>query len=113
MDEEPVTTCDGERVLAQEARRSARLYFLLGFLALPWLWACSVWLYLPALRQPHGDPIVRKYVHRSAIWLGIYMTVFLAWFLMFQIGGPGLLGKRLYEKLDVRSIGPISFGASY
>lgn len=81
------------------------------------------------------------------------MTVFLAWFLMFQIGkpslvagvtdrgvwvpsvdiyhresldlewsdscrftcagGPGLLGKRLYEKLDVRSIGPISFGASY
>ena len=60
MDEAPVRTCDGDRQLAPDARNVARIYFYLGFLGLPWLWACSIWLHRPSWFRDSGDPIVRQ-----------------------------------------------------
>ena len=59
MDEEPVVCVDGDRVLAAEARKTARLYFRTGFFLLPWFWATNVWLFFPDFW--HGrDPVVKK-----------------------------------------------------
>lgn len=57
LDAPPVDTCDGEPMLAGEARAIARKYYIAGFFALPWLWATSVWLFFPHLKG--GDPVVK------------------------------------------------------
>jgi hypothetical protein len=56
----PVVTCDGEALPAERARRTARLYFYLGFAGLPWFWVCSCWLFAPDFCGGGRDPIVTK-----------------------------------------------------
>ncbi len=55
----PVTTCDEDVLPALRARKISRLYFYLGFLCLPWFWACNVWLFAPDFW--HGkDAVIAK-----------------------------------------------------
>jgi len=55
----PVEDVDGAAVPAVHARRTARLYFLLGFAALPWFWVCNIWLYWPDFWHAR-DAVVAK-----------------------------------------------------
>ncbi len=103
-------TVDGEPLPAGEALRSARWNLRFGCLGLPWLWAVNVWLYWPVLTKAGaraaaaagGDLLqFRQCVVRSALGAGAAAATLLAWVLAYQLGGPGLLGERAYQKLDV------------
>ena len=103
-------TVDGEPLPAGEALRSARWNLRFGCLGLPWLWAVNVWLYWPVLTKAGaraaaaagGDLLqFRLCVLRSALGAGAAAVALLAWVLAYQVGGPGLLGERAYQKLDV------------
>ncbi len=59
MDIEPVCTCDGDLMLATDARKLSRRYTWAGAFLLPWFFATNCWLFWPDL--VHGrDPIVKK-----------------------------------------------------
>ena len=99
-----------EPLPAEEALRSARRNLRFGCLGLPWLWAVNVWLYWPVLTKAGaraaaaagGDLLqFRQCVVRSALGAGAAAATLLAWVLAYQLGGPGLLGERAYQKLDV------------
>lgn len=55
----PVESCDGEALPALRARRLARLYYYVGFFALPWFWVANCWYFFPDFRHAH-DPVVAK-----------------------------------------------------
>ena len=55
----PVTTCDGDSCPALTARRTSRLYYYVGFAALPWLWLCNCWLFSADFLHAQ-DPVVAK-----------------------------------------------------
>ena len=58
LDVAPVSTVDGELLLASEARTTARRFYIAGFFALPWVWLTSIWLFAPHWRSG-GDPVVK------------------------------------------------------
>lgn len=99
----PVASCDGEALPALRARRLARLYYYLGFFALPWFWVCSCWYFFPDFRHGH-DPVVAKYTRRSALGFVVYTCLFLPWFLLYLIAGEKVLGQSAYNALDINSL---------
>ncbi|PSC70501.1 putative gamma-secretase subunit PEN-2 [Micractinium conductrix] len=100
----PVLDVDGGAQPALQARRTARLYYLLGFAALPWFWACNVWLFLPDFWHGDRDPVVTKYTRRSALGFAVYTALFLPWMLLYLIAGEKVLGQRVFDKLDINSL---------
>ena len=55
----PVCTCDGDVLPATSARLTSKLYYYVGFVALPWLWLCNVWLFSADFWHAR-DPVVAK-----------------------------------------------------
>ena len=93
---------------AAENVRLARLFFLGGLLALPWLWAASLLhfrreaarLLLPAAwcaAGPPPPPDLARWLRRSLAGLAVATAAFAAWVAAFHAGfaswpwGPGLL----------------------
>jgi len=63
-------------------------YFLLGILALPFLWAINtVWFYAEAFRKPPyaQQKQIKKYVILSAIGTSVWTVGLVAWVAVFQI----------------------------
>ena len=56
----PVETVDFDFLPTVQARRTARLYFYVGFFLLPWFWCCNIWLYWPSFLGRDGDPVVKS-----------------------------------------------------
>lgn len=56
----PVHDVDGQALPALQARRTARLYYYLGFAALPWFWVVNIWLFLPDFWHGDRDPVIAK-----------------------------------------------------
>lgn len=82
------STCTQARLTqAQVANdvRVARLLFMGGFLALPWLWFVVWFHYRRIAKQPHASPALSRYVRYSGIGASVGCVLFLAWFTVVQL----------------------------
>ncbi|GBF99857.1 hypothetical protein Rsub_12497 [Raphidocelis subcapitata] len=100
MDSLAVESVDGEVFTVEQARTQSQRYKS-GFACLPLFWGVNVWLFYPTFRgAPAADPVVKKYTRYSAACFTASSALFLTWLLVFAVGGPAVLGQRLFDKLD-------------
>lgn len=104
MDDLAIESIDGELFEVPQARTQSRRYFLAGFACLPLFWAVNVWLFWPTAVKSGGDPIVKKYARYSAAAFAVSSALFLSWMLAFMVGGPAVVGQRLFDTLDATNL---------
>ena len=63
---------------ALDLRVARRMYYG-GFALLPWLWFINWFHFRNAARQPHADPQLATYVHRSLVGAVSGLVLFVAW----------------------------------
>ncbi|XP_030330816.1 gamma-secretase subunit PEN-2 [Strigops habroptila] len=76
-----------ERVSNEDKLELCRKYYLGGFALLPFLWLVNVvWFFREAfVAPPYGEqPLIRRYVRRSALGLGLWGVGLGAWVGVFQ-----------------------------
>ncbi|EFJ43852.1 hypothetical protein VOLCADRAFT_121368 [Volvox carteri f. nagariensis] len=108
--EQVVETVDYEIIPFAKARTLSRRMFFGGFCFLPLLWAVNVWLFWPDFRSPRGDPVIKRYTQRSAIFFIILTVLFLPWLLFYPIAGKRLLSSKVYRALDAAALDLASYG---
>lgn len=89
-----------ERVSNEDKLELCRKYYLGGFALLPFLWLVNVlWFFREAfVAPPYGQqPLIKRYVRRSALGLLLWALGLGAWVGAFQSqrGAWGALGERL------------------
>ena len=65
--------------------RVARRMFYGGFALLPWLWFITWAHFRKVAKQPHADPRLATYVHRSLIGAICGAVAFVAWVVTIQL----------------------------
>ncbi|CAL5219105.1 g878 [Coccomyxa viridis] len=98
-----IETVDEEEIPADSARRLSRNLFYAGFALLPWLWFSNIWLFWPQLWSS-SDQHVRQYARGSAIGFVVASAIVLPWTLTFMIGGPGVVGQRVFDKMNLAGV---------
>ncbi|CAK0746544.1 hypothetical protein CVIRNUC_001700 [Coccomyxa viridis] len=98
-----VETVDEEELPADSARHLSRALFYAGFALLPWLWFSNTWLFWPQL-QSSGDAHVRRYARSSALGFLAASAIVLPWTLTFAIGGPAVVGQRVFDKMNLAGL---------
>ncbi|KAM9585549.1 LOW QUALITY PROTEIN: gamma-secretase subunit PEN-2 [Morphnus guianensis] len=75
-----------ERVSNEDKLELCRKYYLGGFALLPFLWLVNVlWFFREAfVAPPYGEPLIKRYVRRSALGLGLWGVALGAWVGVFQ-----------------------------
>ncbi|CAG9465199.1 unnamed protein product [Pedinophyceae sp. YPF-701] len=106
--QDQVLTVDGQIMKLSDAMVAAQRMFWGGCFALPWLWGISVWFFWPELKR-RRHPVLLKYVTRGAAGCAAWITVLLAWVLVYQIGREKLLGSA-FRKMDVQRFPIEEFG---
>ena len=131
LEEEPgsitVHTVDGEALDADAARRLSRQLWRAGFAA-PALWLLNAVLFWPLLKGQggggvgdgvgvgvgsDGDPVVRLYAKRSAIGTAVVAAIVLPWAAAFTLGGPRLVGRALFDRLNVAGLDLDAYGLRF
>lgn len=91
-----VRTCDGDAMPVAAARALAGRLWAAGFAGLPATWAVNAWLFRDAT-----DPVVASRARASGRAAAVAAAVVAAWALAFSFGGPRLLGRATFQRLNV------------
>lgn len=71
-----------EETPAQKLVRIARLYFLIGFAFLPWMWFANALMLFQYRNRPHVPPEVAYYRNWSAMCFGIASSIFVLYVIL-------------------------------
>ena len=98
--------------------------FLAGFAMLPWAWALNAWLFYPVAfgsssssehhqNNAGSDPVVRRNVRRSAAGAAVAGVALLAWASAFTLGGPRVVGRATFDRLNLGDLDLDAWGLRF
>jgi len=88
---------------------------------LPWAWALNAWLFYPVAfgdlnsSNPNSliDPVVRRNARRSAAGAAVAGVALLAWASAFTLGGPRVVGRATFERLNLGDLDLDAWGLRF
>lgn len=94
-----------EETPAEKLVRIARLYFLCGFLFLPWLWFANAVMLFQYRNRPHVPTDVLWYRNWSMICFGIFSVIFVIYIALIRTVGVETIPWVIKPGLDYRQDG--------
>jgi hypothetical protein len=94
-----------EETPAEKLVRIARLYFLVGFAFLPWLWFANALMLFQYRNRPHVPPEVLYYRNWSAICFAVFSVLFVIYIIIIRTAAVDGIPWVIKPGLDYRQDG--------